>query len=115
MQNVSQEEAFLKGLRRLNDADCPWEKLAHAWRSCEFLCDVLGSMRVTVLEAWVRARALLGPENGRQRRARARADPKRQNGDLTESFSVTTLRDNKAGVGLRCSNYNRSNCPEDPF
>ena len=72
MQNVSQEEAFLKGLRRLNDAECPWEKLAHAWRSCEFLCDVLGSMRVTVLEAWVRARALLGPENGRQRRARAR-------------------------------------------
>ena len=39
MQNVSQEEAFLKGLRRLNDAECPWEKLAHAWRSCELLCD----------------------------------------------------------------------------
>ena len=80
VQNVSQEEAFLKGLRRLNDAECPWEKLAHAWRSCEFLCDVLGSMRVTVLEAWVRARArapfwaLKTAVRGARARARTQSD-----------------------------------------
>ena len=50
------------------------------------------SVKVTIfgsLGPRARARALLGSKNGRRRRARARADPKAQNGDLTESYSVS--------------------------